>query len=238
MTKLIVFTSLGALVCLPLMGASANYSFSTFDFPGAATTEVFGINDSGQFTGFWSAGGVTGSVRNGFLGLIGGSASTINDNNGFANTSPTGINNAGIIVGCAGTCSGLTAQTNTSFSFVGTTWTNFNPTSVVAAADFNGDGVPDVVWQNDTTRQVAVWYMGGAGGAVVQNSAFISSACVPGWSVVMAADFNKDGVPDVVWQSDTTRQVAVWYMGGSGGSAVLNSAFISSAGVPGWSVVD
>jgi hypothetical protein len=59
---------------------------------------------------------------------------------------------------------------------------------VVAAADFNGDGVPDVVWQNDATRQVSVWYMGGSGGATMQGSAWISINGVPGWSVVAAAD--------------------------------------------------
>jgi hypothetical protein len=109
---------------------------------------------------------------------------------------------------------------------------------VAAAADFNGDGVPDIVWQNDSTRQVAVWYMGGSGGAEQQGAVWTSSAGVPGWSVVMAADFNRDGVPDLVWQDDTTRQVALWYMGGSGGAVVQSSTWISSAGVPGWSVVN
>lgn len=37
---------------------------------------------------------------------------------------------------------------------------------VVAIADFNGDGSPDLVWQNDATRQVTVHYYGGSGGAI------------------------------------------------------------------------
>jgi len=108
---------------------------------------------------------------------------------------------------------------------------------VVAAADFNGDGVPDLVWQNDTTRQVTVWYMSGTGGATFQSWTYLSASGVPGWHVVAAADFNGDGVPDLVWQNDTTRQVTVWYMGGAGGATFQNYNWLSQSGVPGWHVV-
>jgi hypothetical protein len=136
-----------ALFALPGVAGTISYTFTTFDFPGSASTEVFGINDSGKFTGFWSLGAPAGTARNGFSASIGGSATTINDSNGFANTSPAGINDAGILVGCAGTCGGLTAQANTSFSFNGTTWTNFDPTGLSGtlasstAAGINSSGL-------------------------------------------------------------------------------------------------
>jgi len=107
---------------------------------------------------------------------------------------------------------------------------------VVAVADFNGDGVPDLVWQNDQTRQATVWYMGGADGAVFQGWNYLSAAGVPGWSIVAAADFNGDGVPDLVWQNDSTRQVTVWYMGGAGGAVFQSYIYLSVAGVPGWHI--
>jgi hypothetical protein len=107
---------------------------------------------------------------------------------------------------------------------------------VAAVADFNGDGVPDLVWQNDSTRQVTVWYMGGTGGAVMQSWSWISATGEPGWHVAVAADFNGDGVPDLVWQNDSTRQVTVWYMGWPGGSAVQSWNWISQEDVPGWHV--
>ena len=36
---------------------------------------------------------------------------------------------------------------------------------LMATGDFNGDGTPDLVWQNDA-RQAVVWYMIGSQGSV------------------------------------------------------------------------
>jgi hypothetical protein len=48
------------------------------------------------------------------------------------------------------------------------------------AADFNGDGKPDYVLSNPTTRQSAIWYM--------NNNVYVSAAYGPtlpvGWSLV------------------------------------------------------
>jgi FG-GAP-like repeat len=108
---------------------------------------------------------------------------------------------------------------------------------VVAIADFNRDGIPDIVWENTSTSQVLVWYMGGSGGNVVQSEGWISSAGEPGWQVVAAADFNGDGIPDILWENNSTNQVILWYMGGSGGTALQSASWISSGGEPGWQVM-
>ena len=108
--------------------------------------------------------------------------------------------------------------------------------TVVGAADFNGDGVPDLIWQNDTTRQVTVHFYGGAQGAVFQGWAWLNSAGIPGWKVVGAADFNGDGVPDLIWQNDNSRQVTVHYYGGAQGAVFQGWAWLNAAGIPGWKV--
>jgi hypothetical protein len=108
---------------------------------------------------------------------------------------------------------------------------------VVGMADMDGNGVPDLIWQNDTTRQVTVNYYGGAGGTVYQGWAYLNAAGVPGWSVVGVADMNGDGVPDLIWQNDTTKVVTVNYYGGTGGAVYQGWAYLNSVGNPGWSVV-
>ncbi len=105
-----------------------------------------------------------------------------------------------------------------------------------AIADFNGDGYSDLLWVNDSSRQAVVWYMGGTGGNVEQSWEWISQAGVPGWSLVGAADFNHDGIPDLLWQNDATRQVVIWYMSGAGTAGVHTWAWLTQNGVPGWGI--
>jgi hypothetical protein len=109
--------------------------------------------------------------------------------------------------------------------------------TVVAVTDLNGDGHPDVIWENDGTRQVAVWYMGGAQGNEFQFLDWISSGPLPGWTVAAMADLDGNGHPDVIWQNDSTRQVAIWYMGGALGNQFQSLGWISSAPVVDWRVV-
>jgi FG-GAP-like repeat/Fibronectin type III domain len=108
---------------------------------------------------------------------------------------------------------------------------------IVGARDFNGDGRPDLVWQNDSTWEVVVWYMGGSQGNSLLGWNRLASTDVAGWSVVGAGDFNGDGKPDLVWQNDGTREVVVWYMGGPQGNSFLGWNRLASTDVAGWSVV-
>ena len=123
-----------------------------------------------------------------------------------------------------------------------TGWAYLNTTglpgwSVVAVADFDGNGTPDLVWQNDTTKQITVNYYSGTSGTTLSGWAYLNPVGLPGWSVVAAADFNGDGVPDLVWQNLSTRQVTVNYYGGTGGTTLLAWNYLNSGGIPGWTVV-
>ncbi len=122
----------------------------------------------------------------------------------------------------------------------GYNWLYPNPVSgwhIVGAADFNGDGIPDIVWQNDATRQATVHYMGGVKGNIDQGFNWVHLNPVPGWSIVGIADFNGDGIPDIVWQNDSTRQVTVHYMGGSQGNIDEGYNWLYPNPVSGWHVV-
>jgi hypothetical protein len=108
---------------------------------------------------------------------------------------------------------------------------------VVAAADFDSNGTPDLVWQYTPTRQVTVNYYGGAGGATYLGWNWLNSTGDLGWTVVGANDFNGDGVPDLVWQNDTTAQVTVNYYGGTGGATYEGWNWLAATGYPGWTAV-
>jgi hypothetical protein len=74
--------------------------------------------------------------------------------------------------------------------------------------DVNGDGKPDFVLFNSSTRQTAIWYL--------NNDVLIGHAFGPtlwfGWSLVGVADFNGDGKPDYLLYNPTTGQTAIWYL--------------------------
>lgn len=97
----------------------------------------------------------------------------------------------------------------------------------MAAADFNGDGIPDLVCQNLTAGAAQIWYMGGSGNTTVLS--YTSIAANPPWRIMAAADFNGDLVPDLVWQLPSSGAVQISFMGGSGGSTSIGTATVTSS---------
>jgi hypothetical protein len=94
---------------------------------------------------------------------------------------------------------------------------------IVATGDFNGDGKPDILWQNQANGLLMVWYMDGAtrASSAPLNPGQLSD---PSWKIVGVADFNADGKPDILWQNQASGLLMVWYMDGvrQTGSAPLN----------------
>ena len=104
---------------------------------------------------------------------------------------------------------------------------------VRGSGDFNGDGKPDLVWQNITTGEVLCWLMDGT----FQFSAawFSPTAVDQSWEIGSVRDFNADGRPDLIWTKPSTGQVVVWYMNGTTrvGQAWINQTPMSD---PNWKV--
>ncbi|MGD0359298.1 MAG: SBBP repeat-containing protein [Bryobacteraceae bacterium] len=100
--------------------------------------------------------------------------------------------------------------------------TQTNPWHIVGVADFDGNGTPDVVWQDPVSGAVQVWFLGGPGGNVLMGAANIVNKNP--WKVVSIADFNQDGHPDLLWEDPTSGFSQVWYMGGPQGLNIMGDA--------------
>jgi len=102
---------------------------------------------------------------------------------------------------------------------------------VVGVGDFNADGKSDLVLQNQTTNQVAIWFMNG----YLYNGGVLMPYTPPtGWTVAGAGDFNGDGFADLVFQSQTSGQIALWYMNGP---TYANGTVLTTTPATGWKIV-
>ncbi len=90
---------------------------------------------------------------------------------------------------------------------VGTIPTNW---SVAGVADFNGDGLGDILWR-DTAGDYAIWLMNGA---TVTSAVGLGNVSPTTWSVVGTGDFNGDGMADILWR-DTSGDMSIWFMNGT-----------------------
>ncbi len=106
--------------------------------------------------------------------------------------------------------------------------------SLVGAGDFRGDGVTTLVFQDTVDNRVILWYTAGVNNAHISGGDYVSQTPGPGWKVVGVADFNHDGRSDLLFQNQTTGELALWFLKGpyyQGGLRLLNMP------AAGWPVV-
>jgi hypothetical protein len=111
---------------------------------------------------------------------------------------------------------------NSNAAGVGNVATNW---SVVGVGDFSGDGMADILWQNNNNGNLAIYLMNGT--TITSSTTFAN----PGsYSVVGIGDFNGDGMSDILLR-DGSGDIAIWEMNGT---TILNP---STAGVGNLSTV-
>jgi len=91
---------------------------------------------------------------------------------------------------------------------------------VIGAADFNGDGVDDLLWRN-VDGTMSNWLGSSSGNFTINDSN--AWAHVPNdWQIVGTGDFNGDGRSDILWQNDS-GVISNW-LGTAKGGFVINDA--------------
>ncbi|MGA2134112.1 MAG: VCBS repeat-containing protein, partial [Bryobacteraceae bacterium] len=108
-----------------------------------------------------------------------------------------------------------------------------------ASADFNGDGVPDLVWQSPSTGAAQIWYMGGGNGATFLSAASVSTG--NSWRITTAAKYpvtisGSASNAYLVWEDPVAGAVQFWYESTSQSSPQPLSAVTVSASTP-WRIV-
>jgi hypothetical protein len=92
---------------------------------------------------------------------------------------------------------------------------------IVGIGDFNNDGKPDLIWQDQVTGDIAAWLMNGtsATSIVMLNPSRISDT---NWKIVGVGDFNSDGKSDLIWQDQVTGDIAAWLMNGTSATSIVS----------------
>lgn len=89
------------------------------------------------------------------------------------------------------------------------------------AVDINGDGLTDLLWQNDGGGVIA--WIGDGIGRNTTATRFVGGDSQ--WKLTALGDFDGDGVTDVIWRQQATGVCVLWLMRGDGyglwGSRVL-----------------
>jgi hypothetical protein len=95
-------------------------------------------------------------------------------------------------------------------------------------ADFYGNGISDVLWQN-IDGQVAIWQMNGTT-PIAEKLAGPNSG--PSWHVIATGDFNSDNYSDILFQNQS-GEIAIWEMNGT---SVIGGGSLGNPG-PSWHVI-
>ncbi|MBM3822660.1 MAG: tandem-95 repeat protein [Verrucomicrobia bacterium] len=97
---------------------------------------------------------------------------------------------------------------------------------VSATGDFNGDGHPDLIFQHAGDGSLQVAHLNDT--TLLSTAALVPDrAAEPGWLVKGAADFDRDGKPDLLLAHPDGR-AALWYMDGR--TLVRGSLLFASPG--------
>jgi uncharacterized membrane protein len=132
---------LAALALLPALAPAATYKFTSFQYPGATSTVLTGIDDSNRIVGYAYLSG--GAIQGIFITAAGSRANI--QLPGYVTTMPSAINSTGGVVGTVndGTNNYMFQDNVLGFAALSTALTNQTVTGINAAFDTVGNFNPD-----------------------------------------------------------------------------------------------
>jgi hypothetical protein len=107
---------------------------------------------------------------------------------------------------------------------------------LVGAADFDHNGVADVLHFDASAGTLQIKFYGGQYGSSQLTSTFLVTPGA-GWTPRAVADFNQDGHPDVVFVNDRSGDLLVHFYGGPQGITLLDTHAIRTESSAEWKVV-
>lgn len=92
---------------------------------------------------------------------------------------------------------------------------------VVGARDFNGDLRPDLLWYNNVSGKLVLWFMDAGVNRIAGQFVNPDAAGDANWKVVATGDYGvgPGGINytnDIVWRNDVSGKLVVWYMDKAG----------------------
>jgi hypothetical protein len=93
---------------------------------------------------------------------------------------------------------------------------------VVGTGDFNGDGITDMIWRDQSG--VVTDYLGTHTGGMTDNAAHFWFNPGTSWAIVGTGDYNGDGIDDIMWRHSSG--VVTDYLGNADGSFTDNAAHL------------
>jgi hypothetical protein len=193
------------VLSMPSLGnVPATWSvYGTGDMNGDGIGDVLWVDTSGDVAIWFMSGPAVSSSA--MLGNVGTSWSVVGSTNGFVVWEDTSNDYAIWLVN----------GTSVTGAMLGNVTSNWVLSGV---GDFNGDGQPDLLWRDNVSGTVAIWFLDGTSILTTATLGAVGGT----WNIAQTGDYNGDGKSDIFWV-DGSGNVAVWFIDGS---TLLSSANI------------
>lgn len=197
-------------------GALAGWKLvATADLNGDGKPDLIWQNTNGDLS-YWLMNGLTATSMAGFPGIASGSLA------GWQLAATADLNGDGKVdfIWQNSATGDITywlmngVQVTAMSSFPGVANGSLAGWKLIGAADLNGDGNADLIWQNSSTGDISYWAMSGVNLVGIGSFPGVASGSVAGWQLAATADLNGDGHPDLIWQNLSTGNVNFWLMNG------------------------